>query len=81
MNLDEIRNEIERRRKDVIRQRREIAQLEKAGISTRSANELLERMQGNIDQLCEERDKLKGEKRVTYAGTSKEIRGPQYRYR
>jgi hypothetical protein len=37
-----------------------IRQLERAGISTTSAEALLERMLNGIDQLCAERDRLKG---------------------
>jgi hypothetical protein len=59
--LDEIRGEIERMRTQVQRQRSEIRQLQRAGISTASAEALLERMLTNIDGMCAERDKLKRE--------------------
>jgi hypothetical protein len=59
MQLDHIRNEIERMRAQVHRQRGEIRQLQRAGISTASADALLERMLANIDGMCAERDKLK----------------------
>lgn len=81
MKLEHIRGEIERMRTQVTRHRKEIKDLEKAGISTKSANELLDRMLAKIDELCAARDKLVGENRVKYAGTEKTIRGPQYRYR
>ena len=58
-DIEFIRGEIERLRTQVGRQRREIRQLQKAGISTASADALLERMQNNIDALCAERDRLK----------------------
>lgn len=54
-----IRAEIERRRGQVGRQRREILALQKAGIPTASAEALLERMLDKIDTLCTERDRLK----------------------
>ena len=59
MQLDYIRGEIERMRSQVHRQRSEIRQLQRAGISTASAEELLERMLNKIDDLCAERDRLR----------------------
>ena len=59
MQLDFIRREIETMRTQVHRQRGEIRQLQRAGISTTSAEALLERMLNKIDELCGERDKLK----------------------
>jgi hypothetical protein len=59
MQLDQLRSEIERMRVQVHRQRGEIRQLERSGISTVSAEALLERMLANIDGMCVERDKLK----------------------
>jgi hypothetical protein len=61
MQLEAIRNEIERMRTQVQRQRGEIRQLQRAGISTTSAEALLERMLNKIDELCGERDRLKNE--------------------
>ncbi len=60
-DLEFIRREIERMRVQVGRQRREIAQLQRAGISTASAELLLGRMHTKIDSLCTERDRLKKE--------------------
>ena len=59
MQLDFIRREIERMRAEVHRQRGEIRQLQRAGISTTSAEALLDRMLNKIDDLCAERDRLK----------------------
>jgi hypothetical protein len=59
MQLDFIRREIERMRAQVHRQRGEIRQLQRSGISTAAAEALLERMLDKIDDLCAERDKLK----------------------
>jgi hypothetical protein len=59
--LDYVRQEIERMRAQVHRQRGEIRQLQRAGISTGSAEALLERMLNKIDELCAERDRLKSE--------------------
>jgi uncharacterized small protein (DUF1192 family) len=56
-----VRSEIERLRVQVSRQRREILQLQKAGISTSAAEALLQRMLDKIDALCAERDRLKAE--------------------
>jgi hypothetical protein len=61
MQLDQLRAEIERMRTQVQRQRGEIRQLQRAGISSASAEALLDRMLENIDRLCAERDRLKRE--------------------
>jgi len=63
MQLDQIRTDIERMRAQVQRQRGEIRQLQRAGISTTSAEALLERMLNGIDRLCAERDRLKEQQR------------------
>jgi hypothetical protein len=59
MQLETIRGEIERMRAQVGRQRKEILQLQRAGIPTASADALLQRMLDRIDALCTERDRLK----------------------
>jgi hypothetical protein len=59
--LDYLRNEIERMRVQVHRQRGEIRQLQRAGISTGLAEALLDRMLNKIDEMCTERDQLKKE--------------------
>ena len=61
MGLDHVRSEIEHMRVQVGRQRREILQLQRAGISTASAELLLQRMLSKIDGLCAERDRFKKE--------------------
>ena len=58
-DIEHIRGEIERMRAHVHRQRGEIKQLQRAGISTASADALLDRMLDKIDALCAERDRLK----------------------
>lgn len=58
-DIDYIRGEIERMRTQVGRQRKEILQLQRAGIPTTSAEALLERMLAKIDTLCADRDRLK----------------------
>jgi hypothetical protein len=58
-SIEYIRGEIQRMRTQVNRQRSEIRQLQRANISTASAELLLQRMLGKIDGLCAERDKLK----------------------
>jgi hypothetical protein len=57
--IEFVRGEIQRTRLQVLRQRREIMQLQRAGISTTSAEALLDRMLNKIDDLCAERDRLK----------------------
>ena len=59
-SLEFIRAEIEHMRMQVSRQRKEILQLQRAGIST-SAELLLGRMLAKIETLCDERDRLKVE--------------------
>ena len=66
--IDVIRREIERMRNRVNRQRAEITQLRHAGISTTSAEELLERMLNKIDDLCAERERLKKEQPARVLG-------------
>jgi hypothetical protein len=58
-DLNYLRQEIERVRTQVGRQRREILQLQRAGVSTASAETLLGRMLAKIDTLCAQRDALK----------------------
>lgn len=81
MDLEHIRAEIERMRTQIQRQRKEIQALQRAGISTRPAEALLARMQATVDNLCADRDRLRGEQRLKYPGTNKAIRGPQMRSR
>jgi hypothetical protein len=61
MGLDHVRSEIEHMRVQVGRQRREILQLQRAGLSTAAAELLLGRMHAKIDDLCAERERLKKE--------------------
>ena len=61
MGLDHVRSEIEFMRTQVGRQRKEILQLQRAGIPTASAELLLTRMLAKIEGLCAERDRLKKE--------------------
>jgi hypothetical protein len=70
-----LRSEIDHMRRQIFRQRREIRDLERAGISTKSAEELLERMLAKVDGLCAERDRQVKERRITYPGTGKAIKG------
>ena len=58
-DIDHIRAEIERMRVQVGRQRREILQLQRAGINSLPAEALLARMLSRIDLLCADRDRLK----------------------
>jgi septal ring factor EnvC (AmiA/AmiB activator) len=76
MQLEAIRAEIEQMRRQIHRQRKDIRSLERAGISTKSAEELLARMLSKVDELCAERDRQVGEQRRKYPGTNKVIHGP-----
>jgi hypothetical protein len=77
MGFDGIRNEISHMHRQVRRQQKEILTLRRAGISTASAETLLERIQARVDGLSEQRDRLVGEeklKRPTYP-SGKPLRG------
>jgi hypothetical protein len=74
-DLGYLRNEIARMRTQIIRQRKEIKDLERGGHSTKSANELLERMLTKTDGLCTERDRKLTEQKLKY-GTDQVIKGP-----
>ncbi len=69
-DLDHVRGEIERMRVQVGRQRKEILQLQRAGISTASAELLLGRMHSKIDDLCAQRDRLKKERPARKTGAA-----------
>ena len=58
-DLDLVRREIERMRIQMGRQRKEILQLQRAGIGTASAEALLSRMEAKVETLCAQRDALK----------------------
>jgi hypothetical protein len=75
MQLSSIRAEIEHMRRQIHRQRKEIRDLQRAGIPTGSAEQLLARMLSKVDELCVERDRQVGEARRKYPGTDKVING------
>ena len=60
-DIEFVRAEIQRTRLQVLRHRNEIMQLHRAGLTTTSAEALLDRMLNKIDTLCAERDRLKKE--------------------
>ena len=60
-DIDFIRADIEHRRRQVQRLRGDIRELQHSGISSTSAEALLDRMLSKIDELCAERDRLKKE--------------------
>ena len=60
-DIEFIRDEIDRMRHRVRRQRNEIMQLQRSGIPSASAEALLQRMLNRIEDLCAERDRLKKE--------------------
>jgi len=60
-DIEFIEGEIERMRSQVLRQRNEITQLQRAGISTTSAEALLGRMLKKTADLRAERNSLKKE--------------------
>jgi hypothetical protein len=79
MDLSSIRADIEQRRYQISRHRKEILDLQRAGINTKSAEELLARMLAKVDELCAVRDRMVGESRRKYEGKDKFILGPQIR--
>jgi hypothetical protein len=68
-------------RRQILRQRREITDLQRAGIPTRSADALLERMQTKVDGLCAERDHQLKEQRLQFSGTDKVVKALIERFR
>jgi hypothetical protein len=68
MGIDHVRSEIEHMRVQVGRQRKEILQLQRAGIGTASAELLLQRMLTKIEGLCDERGRLKREQGAPTSG-------------
>ena len=65
MDLEGVRKDIEHMRVQVGRQRKEMLQLQRAGVSTAAAEALLQRMLNKIDELCLKRDKLKRQEPLT----------------
>jgi hypothetical protein len=63
-------------RRQILRQRKEIHDLQRAGTPTKSADELLGRMLAKVDGLSIERERLVGEQRRKYPGTNKVINRP-----
>jgi hypothetical protein len=55
-SIEFVRAEIERMRFQIRRQQNEILAMQRSGISTGSAETLLERMQASIEGLCKKRD-------------------------
>jgi hypothetical protein len=76
MQLSSIRTEIEHMRRQIHRQRKEIGDLQRAGIPTSSAEQLLARMLSKVDELCAERDRKVGEECKKDPGTNKVVDGP-----
>jgi hypothetical protein len=76
MKLSSIRADIEHMRRQIHRQRGEIRDLQRAGIPTGSAEQLLGRMLSKVDELCVERDRQVDDERRKYPGTNKVINGP-----
>ena len=67
-DLSYLRAEIERMRTQLLRQRKEILALQRAGISTLPAEALLARMQASVDSLCAQRDKQRKEQAAPARG-------------
>jgi hypothetical protein len=74
MGLDDIRREIEHMRSQIRGSGRKSSSFTVPGY-TLTAEALSARMQASVDNLCAQRDKLIGEKRLKYPGTGKVIKG------
>jgi hypothetical protein len=57
--LDWVRNEITRVSRDICAQEREIQMLQRAGVSTTSAELLLSRIRAKLEDLCREHEVLR----------------------
>jgi phage shock protein A len=69
-------------RVQIKRQQNDIQDLQRAGISTKSAIELLERMHTKVDEMISERNRLNGEallSRKTYVSGKVILGTPSYR--
>ena len=72
MDLNFIRREIERMRRQMLRQRKEI----QASNAPIFRPRLMARMLTKVDELCAERDRQVREQKIKYPGTNKIINGP-----
>ena len=61
LDIETIKGELYRYRRQVQRQRNEIVALQRAGVSTASAETLLQRMLVKMDSLRDERDRLQAD--------------------
>ena len=62
LDIDILKGELSRYRRQIQRQRNQILQLQRAGISTASAEALLQRMLAKVDSLRDQRDQLQTDK-------------------
>ena len=79
MGVDCIQAEMEHMRRQIARQRRDIRDLEVAGIDSTAATALLARMTEKVAALTARRDEEVWTDRPKYRGTTKWIRGTQRR--
>jgi hypothetical protein len=63
-SIEFVRAEIERMRYQIRRQQSDILAMQRSGISTVSAETLLERMRASIDGLCKKRDWMQQEQPI-----------------
>jgi hypothetical protein len=67
-SIEFVRTEIERLRVQISRQQQDIVTLQRLGLSTGLAEELLARMRASINALCAKRDWMQREERVAAIG-------------
>jgi hypothetical protein len=68
-SIEFVRAEIERMRFQIRRQQSDILAMQRSGISTVSAETLLERMRASVDGLCKKRDWMQEESQINAPST------------
>lgn len=63
-SIEFVRTEIERLRVQISRQQQDIVTLQRLGLSTGLAEELLARMRASVSRLCEKRDGMQADTRM-----------------
>lgn len=76
MDLNRIREELRQMRRQILRQRKEIQNLQRDGLPTAAAEELLARMELRVAALCEERVRQVEDQRQKNAGAKKVLKRP-----
>jgi hypothetical protein len=75
-SIEFVRAEIERMRFQIRRQQSDILAMQRSGISTVSAETLLERMRASVDGLCKKRDWMQRQTPITTPVTRQQSPAP-----